>query len=1190
MILKALELKGFKSFPDKTVLTFGQGITAVVGPNGSGKSNISDAVRWVLGEQSAKSLRGSKMENVVFDGTASRRGMGFAEVSLIIDNTSRALACDEDEVRVTRRYYRSGESDYLLNRSAVRLKDIQMLFMDTGLGPDGYSIIGQGQVGDIVSSKSGERREIFEEAAGIAKYRYRRNEAERRLQSAEENLLRLRDIVDEIRQRVEPLSEQAEKAKTYLAYAEEKKQLEIALWLRSIEQSRDTLRKLSGKLELFRTEYDKASDAVQQIETQAENAAKTAENLLLQVDEIRRKNTENEAQASQAESLAAVRENDRVHYAQTVERLRGDMDRFGVSVQTLDAEEQAIQSEIRKKAAEIAEQETQRLSYAGQIEKISQNLAFFTDKTAQLSRIAAEMTAKAAECRVAVTSSKNALAEISERRQVLNTAYADAVSRKERINGELSENEAARQACRERITNLSRSAESLRIRLEDSQKQTEEARREAGQRQIEAETLRRRIHMLEEMENSLEGFSGSVKAVIRKSKRGELTGIHGAVSQLFQADEKAALAIETALGAMAQYIVCDAQKDAKRAMTYLKHSGEGRATFVPLDTVRSRRLREPDLAKTDGFVGLAGELVQCENRYRVIADNLLGTVAVARDLDSAMAIAKKFSYRFRVVSLDGQVVNAGGSMTGGSPVKNAGLISRHSRMDRLRAESADLAQKERQAQQDWQQAQRRLSETQAEYDRVVSEQTATGENNIRLEAEHRRLSEQFANAEKQENDYLREISGLDIRAREIRKTIDEARTGESEAISARTELEAEMASSSEQSRELMAQRDVLNDRLSGCRLHLAALSAEKDASESSLRELSRRREDTGAEQKRLQEQIDGLNREIEQIGRERRELTENANRLREQAEAGKKRMEELTELRLATEAGQTTLRQQWRDQTHERERIGREITRLEEKIAAEQNQAQEKETRLLEEYRLTRLQAEEQSVPLTDYSAATARLQELKNSIRALGSVNVNAIEEYEQVRKRYEFLTGQVNDVEVSRRELLALIDELTGEMRSLFLERFDRINEQFGAVFSELFDGGSAHLLLTDPEHVLESGIDMQVQPPGKKILHLDALSGGEKALTAIALLFAILRVTPSPFCVLDEIEAALDDVNVERFARYLRRMCSSTQFIVITHRRGTMEAADVLYGVTMQEKGVSKLLELRVGELAEQMGLDE
>ena len=1188
MLLKSLEIHGFKSFPDKTVLTFGQGITAVVGPNGSGKSNISDAIRWVLGEQSTKSLRGAKMEDVIFGGTAQRKGMGFAEVSLVIDNTARRLDFDADDVKVTRRYYRSGDSEYLLNNATVRLKDVQMLFMDTGLGRDGYSIIGQGRIGDIVASKSEERREIFEEAAGISKYRFRKNEAERRLKATEENLLRLRDILQELEERVGPLEQQAAKAKKFLEYAGEKKELEIGLWLHTVEHTREALRELQSKLELARTQYDAAGDAIDAMESEMEEIARAAQQLSVEMDEVRRRGQSLEEEAARCDAEAAVLRNDIFHNEENITRIRGEITQSEAGGQGLDEDIRLKTEEIGQREGAIREAEGQKLALEEEMESLSRSSDEFSGRIDELSREAANLSMQLSDIRVKSVTGESSLAEITMRLSQLTAGIALRNEQSEQARRELEESRTAYDACCQRVEELQNASKGYEMRYASRSAKMETAREAADKLKLDAEEKVRRIRLLEELERSMEGFSGSVKAVIKQGERGALRGIHGPVSRLIDAQPAYALAVETALGAAAQNVVVEKEEDAKRAIAYLKESKGGRATFLPLNSIKGNLLAEKGLENEAGFVGLASELVRCDAAYEGVARSLLGRTAVAEDLDYAVAIARKYSYRFRVVTLDGQVVNAGGSMTGGSHVKGAGLLSRRTEIDRLKEDVAALQEKVAQAAEQLRLAGQEAAAAEAELKGTRAELANAQEDRIRFEGEVRRLTEQDEANRKAVKEYAAEIDALNARAADCRAASAQAEKEAAEVGEKKAAVEAELEQLDGGRRELTGKREELSARIGEIKLSVLAYNKDIEAARAAIEELQTRKADAAGYRASLQQQIETLERTSARTQEQADSLLAKAANLREQAKQTGGDIEKLVAKRAEGEARQTALRQQSREKADERELAGREAARIEEKCTAAQKEADEVIRRLYEEYELTRSEAEAVAKPIEDLAKAGRRLAELKNKIRALGSVNVDAIEEYKEVSERYTFLSAQVKDVEVSKDELTKLIGDLTVQMREIFIERFKQINYNYGIVFNELFGGGKGELRLTDPDDILHSGIELHVQPPGKVILNLDALSGGEKAMAAIALLFAILKVTPSPFCVLDEIEAALDDVNVDRYAAYLRRMCGNTQFIVITHRRGTMEEADVLYGVTMQERGVSKLLELRASEVEARLGI--
>ena len=1188
MILKSLEIQGFKSFPDKTTLSFGDGITAVVGPNGSGKSNISDAVRWVLGEQSSKTLRGSKMEDVIFNGTSQRKAVGFAEVSLVIDNRGRVLDFDADDVKVTRRYYRSGESEYLLNNATVRLKDVQLLFMDTGLGRDGYSIIGQGRIDDIVASRSDERREIFEEAAGIAKYRYRKNEAERRLKSAEENLLRLRDILQELEERVGPLKTQSEKAKKYLEYAQEKKGLEIGVWLKTIDRSRETLRDLDARLELARTQYDTAGEAMNETEHELEALAEAARALEIELEALRGEVAHGEEEAVRCDGNADLVHNDREHNEENIARIRGESEQAALGHQQLEETVAAREAEIAAKQEQIAEAERRQVALAGEWETLLQSNEQVSGRIEELNRQAAAYAAELSDIRVRAVTGESSLSEITLRLSQLTASLAEQTAQREALRTEREALHADYEKQTDTVAQLQNAARGYEMRLVSRTARLETARQEADRLTLDVEETQRRIHLLEEMERNLEGFAHSVRIVAKQAQRGELRGVRGPVSRLIHTDGAYALAIETALGGAAQHIVVDREEDAKRGIAYLKDTKNGRATFLPIASIHGTVLNEKGLAEEAGFVGIASELVRTEKEYEDIARYLLGRVAVAEDLDYAVVIARKYGYKFRVVTLDGQVVNAGGSLSGGSHVKEAGLLSRRSEVEKLEIQRKKLAEKETQARDALKGLQQEVAAVQAELSGIQGELTTAQEDSIRLEGEQTRVQGLLEACVAAVEAQTREIAELNARAEECRRSMADAEQQTAAVTQKKETVEQELASLDGGRQQLAAEREQLAERMSEQKLAVVGFHKEIEGLRAAIAELRARQADQDGNRQQMQETIAQLERHSEELTAQEALLREQAAQLRAQARETEGRIQALQQKRMDDEARQTALRQQNRGKREERELLGREVARLEEKCATAQKETDEILRRLYEEYELTRSEAEQQAAVIEDMGLATRRLTELKNKIRALGSVNVDAIEEYREVSERYEFLNTQVQDVEVSREELLKLIGDLTVQMREMFLERFRQINAQFGEVFRDLFGGGKAELVLTDPDDILNSGIEMHAQPPGKVILNMDALSGGEKALVATALLFAILKVTPSPFCMLDEVEAALDDVNVDRYAQYLRRMCDKTQFIVITHRRGTMEEADVLYGVTMQEQGISKLLELRASEVESKLGI--
>ena len=994
MYLKALEIQGFKSFADKTRLTFEKNITAIVGPNGSGKSNISDAVMWVMGEQRTKSLRGSKMEDVIFGGTAKRSPLGFAQVSLILDNSARIFDIDSSEVTLTRRYYRSGESEYFINRESVRLKDINNLLMDTGLGRDGYSIIGQGRIAEIVSNKSTDRREVFEEAAGISRYRYRKEEAERKLDKTEENLLRINDKIDELEMQVGPLREQSRVAKRYLALRDELKILEVSAWM-------ETLDRLHAQADAVNQEYAQAKANLERAKGELESLYASSGSITermhrkdVEIEQARERLSAAEAKASECESAAAVLRANAESSRRSMERMQSD----------------------------IAEQES-----------------------------------RAAEIRARMDEGARRIAEIKAR---LETLYAENTKNGNVLDG-----------CRMKI----KSREDALAAVSDK----------ATKLAVDARSMDSRINMLTEMEKDFDGFSRAVKTVMRESARGSIRGVHGPVANLVKADDECALAIETALGAAAQNIVIDTQNDGRSAIEMLKRMDAGRATFLPIDTIRGSVMTDAPV-RDPGYVGVAFDLVKFDESYRQIFANLLGRTVVAETLADAVRISKANGNRLRIVTLDGQLINAGGSMTGGSSAKGSGILSRANELETLKKKRVKLAESEKSCAAELERAKTSLASVRYQYDMALEEQSSLRSDISSLEAENR----------------VTAASG-----EQLRLLLD--------GISGDSETRKNAVSAAER------QIESFNARI-----------AEKEA-----------------ERGTFAAEIKSIKDEISRIGLSKLELEGKRTKAEKDAQ---QRNAEINELERLT-------------------------ARIEQKKLASDMEEKQIMDKLWDNYELGHTAANAIRQPVQNIQKANRAIAELRKEISSLGTPNIGAIDEYERVNSRYEFLAGQRDDVEKAKTELVDIIRDITAEMKAVFVERFNEIDESFRQTFLELFGGGKAALVLEDEKDVLNCGIDIKVQPPGKAVSTISLLSGGEMAFVAIALYFAILKVRPTPFCVMDEIEAALDEANVERFAAYMRRMSDRTQFLVITHRRGTMEEADMLYGVTMQEKGVSTVIEL-------------
>lgn len=994
MYLKALEIQGFKSFADKTRLTFEKDITAIVGPNGSGKSNISDAILWVMGEQRTKALRGAKMEDVIFGGTEKRGKLGFAQVSLIIDNSAHIFNYDSSEIMLTRRYYRSGDSEYYINRESVRLKDINSLLMDTGLGRDGYSIIGQGRIAEIVSTKSGDRREVFEEAAGISRFRYRKEEAERKLEKTEENLLRVNDKIEELEMQVGPLKKQAETAKRYLVLRDELRVKEISVWM-------ETLEKLRVQAETVELEYRQTADSLEKAKEELKALYASSGSITermhqkdVETEQARERLSAAESAAAECDSAAAV----------------------------LRANVKSSTESMHRMLSDIAEQES-----------------------------------RAAEVQQRMDDGKKRVAEIYEELKALEA--------------QTLENSNVLDGCRMKI----KSREEIVSQL------SEKATRLA----VDVRSMDSRINMLTNLEKDYEGYSKSVKTVMREAEHGNLRGIHGPVANLVKADDECALAIEIALGAAAQNIVVDTMNDARSAIELLKRRDSGRATFQPLDTIRGNVMRDAPV-NDPGFVGVAFDLVKFDHRYENIIASFLGRTVVAESLSDAIRMSKASGSKFRIVTLDGQLVNAGGSMTGGSTAKGSGILSRANELEKLKKQRIKIAENEKNCAAELERARSNLSGIRYQLDMALEDQAELKSRVSSFEAESRATE----NSVKQLSLLLDSLSG-------------DSETRRAAVTRSEQEIEKLRSAIAEREKHL----ESINGKIKDIKQEIADISARK----------------LELEQKRTKADKDAQQRNADIIDLERK----------------------------AAKAEQK-------------------------KLASEMEEKQLLD-KLWENYELSHSAASALRQPVENLQKANREINELRREINSLGNPNIGAIDEYERVNTRYEFLTGQRDDVDKAKSELVGIIKDITGEMKEVFLRQFKAIDDSFRQTFLELFGGGKAALVLEDENNVLECGIEIKVQPPGKALSNISLLSGGEMAFVAIALYFAILKVRPTPFCVMDEIEAALDEANVTRYAEYMRRMSDKTQFLVITHRRGTMEEADMLYGVTMQEKGVSSVIEL-------------
>ncbi len=1186
MRLTSIQIQGFKSFADKTVLKFGKGITAVVGPNGSGKSNIADAVRWVLGEQSTKSLRGQSMEDVIFGGTDERRPHGFCEVTLNIDNSDRSLNFDNDTISVTRRYYRSHESEYLINNVSVRLKDINELFMDTGLGRDGYSMIGQGKIDNIISTKSDERRDIFEEASGISKYRYRKVDAERKLAAAEENLIRLKDIMGELESRVGPLKEQSEKAEKFLLLADQKKQLEIGLWLYTLNNSKDALRAQESKIAAAQLKYNEIENALSDFDAQNEqNTARFAE-ITTKIEEIRASIVFKNEEAVKIEGDIAVTKNEIEHCNEKIKALAAEREQL-----TLDDTSAQSQIDLKRENAEKLKIEKESLEgklkgFENELSELlidSENISRRIEEQAQeLNKLMAEIS----DARVRMTTASTSIDEIRSRGGVVQNLIAASEEKGSALENDFSETKKLLDKCEEDILSSENSLKGYKLRLESRKENVAKLKDELDNTRIDIETKRRRVQILTELENNMEGFSKSVKSVIQESKKGILAGIYGTVSSLITVDKKYTVAIETALGNAIQNIIVDSENDAKRAINFLKSNNLGRATFLPVSTVKSRNLGENGAEELFGFVGIASDLVKTDKKYEEIIKHLLAGTFVSEDIDGAINIAKKFGHRVKVVSLDGQIVNLGGSLTGGSLVKQAGLLGRSADIERLNSEIEKLTEKENNIKAQYETAVLELTQVDADIVATEADLKTANEDKIRTVAELKRIDD-LRNENKINLDSLiSERDGANTKINELTALRDASQNEILTIEEKRKKLELEISEMSGGRDDVSSKREALGESITATKLLIIEKEKDIAALFSSALELENAMSGRADRAKAIDDEISAINYKIDVFGGEISSSKENIENIRIDINELSGDIDKLLGERNNIEKAGVELRASEKERILEREKIVGEIARLSERKEVMVAEYDDVIRRLYDEYSLTRSEAEQTGIKIEKPNEAKRQLSDIKSKIRALGNVNVSAVEEYKEVKERYDFLKAQIDDVENARTSLHKLINQLTSQMQELFVIGFDKINANFKKTFSELFGGGNANLRLTDPENILESGIDIEARLPGKNVPSLDGLSGGEKALVALSIYFSIMQVNSPPFCFLDEVDTALDDINVERFAEYMKKSEFSTQFICVTHRRGTMEAADMLYGVTMQEKGVTKLLELNVAELEKKL----
>ncbi len=1130
------------------------------------------------------------MEDVIFGGTSSRKALGFAQVQLTLDNSDHTLKDRGEIVTVTRRYYRSGESEYKIDGENVRRRDIHELFMDTGLGSDGYSMVGQGKIDSIISQKNEDRRELFEEAAGISLFRHKRTDATRRLDQAQENLVRLLDILGELENRVGPLKKQSEKAAQFLELSAEKKTLEIGVWINKINRFTNELREQEHKIDAANASYEICEKELAGIETEIEEILENIASINIEIEEIRSGSKVFEEEALRKDTDASVLKNTLEHNNETIGRLKNDI---GVA----DDSNSSIDSQIEEKQQLIAENEKLLDEKRNEMKVISQQMQDLLLSNEEFSKLSVELnqritalTLELSDCKVKCSQALSSINEIKSRQDTVDFAIEDCERESKKAESQKQESQENLNFLQERIDENNNALAGLKLKLETKTGKVEKIKTELEKVNLELSQKQSKAKMLSDMEKNMEGFSGAVKAVMKQAQSKALSGIHGPISQLITVDNEYSVAVEVALGAAMQNIVTENEAAAKRAIYYLKNNHLGRTTFWPISTIKPRTLDEKDLDDNLGFVAVASDLVKCDNQYKDIISNLLGRVVVVDDMDCAIGIANRYKNRFKIVTVDGQVINAGGSMTGGSQSKGSGILSRANMIDELNAQAKQLDDKAHELKSQLKSALEDANYAGAKLQGAEVDLQQAKEELIRAQGDHKLICEKLDAVLAQKTSLVAEKNNAQERIAHFEQLNVE---GEKQAKSVEEQIalaESQLAETSDNAQEIVLKRDEFRQKSEQINLELVTIAKDTESARISIEELEIRKSTQASRVKTIEDEIKSIEQKNEDLLVQIAEIEKQADALRLQAKQADDGVAQQIEQRNNLEKRSSELRILERNKGQEREKLSGELVRLDERKIAMRKEYDELNDMLFEQYELTKREAEALNIEIENMTEAKKRLHEIKVAIKNLGSINVGAIEEYKEVSERYEFLKEQITDIERSKSELLKIIEDLTASMSEKFLEQFNKINEEFKISFADFFGGGKGEIVLEQPDNCLESPIEIKIQPPGKSVQNINLFSGGEKSLAAMALLFSVLKVQPAPFCIYDEVEAALDDVNVERFAKYMRKMTDKTQFISITHRRGTMEEADVLYGVTMQEKGVSKLIELQTAELASQMGLED
>ena len=1204
MYLKSLEMQGFKSFPDKTKLTFEGGSTVIVGPNGSGKSNISDAMRWVLGEVSSKSIRGTKMEDIIFGGADSRKPMGYAEVSVTFDNTGMfgRLDCPYDEVTVTRRYYRAGESEYYINRRAVRLRDIYELFMNTGIGRDGYSIIGQGKIAEIISKKGDERRSIFEDASGIAKYRLKKNDTERKLKATEDNMTRINDVFAEVEAQVAPLEKEAEKAKKAIDLLETKKRVDVQLWLYDTEKIRADLNKTEEDFKRAEFDLQTAEDSIKTYEVQndrlfeASQSNKQASEKLL--SEIRAQTNANHALDSEYQ----VTSTNIIHTKEMIAESEGSVASVAHSIDNENGAIEKRRANIEELSGELEAKNSEYEALSGESKACESRASALESDIATALDDIRELEAQAVDIRVRMSVLENARDTGSDRNAAILSEIADYEFASKELGEQIERAKSSVADYQKTIDDTDAETDELGVRLDSLYDRQNSENEALSSDKLRRESVLQRLETFRHMEEQFEGYSGSVRFVMNQYAEGNIRDrsglpcgkIYGPLSKVISVEDRFVTAIETALGANLQNIVVEDENVAKSAMFALRKAEAGRATFFPLTSMRPQKATQEmrDASGYAGYIAVADELVSSDAKFRDVLSGLLGRTLIFDNIDNATVMAKALGYKVRAVTLDGQQINVGGSFTGGSVKQKGNILGRAGEIKRLEKEAKELTAKIDKAALALDALNREIEELEEDVESLVEKKklllVMQGTESSRLEQLVAKRDANESLISKLKSDF-EELAVMKARYEE---DIESFAANEAELKTRIAEISAVRTNKDIERSAELDRKSEIDEKMTSLFIDISRVSKDIETENAMIAVSEAHITEFVEQQQLLRVKLDELLARIAEY-----EAMQKENR--EKYAEGEKALSALNESRAKLEEGGfeferklNEVNAKMREKMSQKELIFRDYSKLENKLSNLRDDQDKLASRLWDEHELTRGAAIALGYPAisaAERPETAAKQTECRNKLRALGSVDLDAVNKYKEVKSRYDYMSEQIKDLTESRNDLLDIITKLESEMKTAFIDSFKQINENFNRVFVELFGGGSAELSLSDPDNVLESGIEIKAAPPGKIIKNLVQLSGGEQSFIGIALFFAVLQVNPTPFCILDEIEAALDEVNVARFAEYIKRYSSETQFILITHRRGTMEAANRLYGVTMPERGISKVLELDIGKLSKKEGED-